>query len=121
LRPSGIAAGVRPVVRLPELGILHRCGISRERIGPNARGNDTGIDWRGLALDGCTFAGAVHVSVDAVHVSVEQSLRRATGDHGVRHCVRVLLVRVAALTDAPLQLHAPALLYDVRCLVGGGV
>jgi hypothetical protein len=67
-----------------------------------------------LALDSCNVASAVRVSV-------EQSLRGATGDYSVRHCVRVLLVRVAALADAPFQLHSASLLDDVCSLVGGGV
>jgi hypothetical protein len=38
----------------------------------------------------------------------------------VRHRIGVLLVGVARLADATLQLHAAALLYDVCCLVRSG-
>jgi len=57
----------------------------------------------------------------ALGLGAEQRLGRASGDHGVRRRIRVPLVLIAGGADAVGDLHAGALLHDMRCLVCGGV
>ena len=52
---------------------------------------------------------------------VEQILSRCTCDHTIGYLIRVLLVRITCFPDTTLELHAPALLHDVRGLVRRGV
>jgi hypothetical protein len=42
-------------------------------------------------------------------------------DHPIGYLIRVLLVRIACFADTTLEVHAPALLHNVRGLVGRGV
>jgi len=80
------------------------------------------VDDRGLALDrargrirrGVLAPGAVP------GVTIEQRLCRLALHHQRCDLVGVLLVRVAGRADAALQLHAAALLDDVRGLVRRG-
>jgi hypothetical protein len=62
-----------------------------------------------------------HRAVAAADTAGQQIVGRQSLHHAIGHGVGVLLVCVADLADAALQVHPGALLYDVSGLVRGGM
>src|SRR5262249_48001285 len=92
---------------LPALRVALAVGL-----GPVLRPGDLGVGRDLLAL---------HAPAGAAGHLAEQSLGAAARDDLIGDRVGVALVGVAGRADAARELHAAALLDDVRCLVRGGV